>query len=733
MQKVTIIIFLVFFGISTKAQPNLDSLHSVWQDEAQSDSIRVEAYYDFIWKGFIFSQPDTAFILADELLAYGLDKNYLNAQALAYNIQGVSMALRGNNPKALDYFTLKLIIQEQIGDQSGMAGSLQNIGNIYKIQGDYPKALDYYTQCLKIQEQIGNQKGIADCLQNLGINYFNQADYHKALGHFTRSLRIQKQIGDQRGIATSFQNMGSIYQRQGDYPKALDYFINSLKIKEQLNDQIGISGCLQNIGIIYKTQGDFPQALDYLTRSLKIQEEIGDQEGTAHSNLGIGIVYRNLGDYPKALHYYTISLKIQEKIGNQGGIADCLHSIGDNYFDQGDYSQALDYYTKSLKLQDQIGDQLGVASALSNIGGIYQVQGNNSKALNYCQNSYDLAKTIGSLQTQKSSCTCLYDTYKAMGIYNKALEYHELLNVIEDSLLTVETAKKLQQIEFQKQVFADSLAGVEQARLIQEKHDQEVRQKNQTRNIFIVISILILFLAAGVYNRLRFVRKSNAIIEKEKERSENLLLNILPAEIAEELKEKGRADARDFDLVSILFSDFKDFTEQSAKLSAADLVTEINHCFEAFDGIMEKHDIEKIKTIGDAYMAAGGLPVPKEDSVKNTILAALEMQAFISNRKAEMDGRNLPTFEMRVGIHTGPVVAGIVGVKKFQYDIWGDTVNTASRMESNGDVRKVNIGQTTYELIKGDPQFSFESRGKIDVKGKGEVEMWFVSMKTENE
>jgi class 3 adenylate cyclase len=323
-----------------------------------------------------------------------------------------------------------------------------------------------------------------------------------------------------------------------------------------------------------------------------------------------------------------------------------------------------------------------------------------------------------------------------MGKGNEALVYLEKMNVLNDSLNAEETTKKLQQMEFAKQVLQDSIAQAETDRLVLEAHQEEMRAEEKTRNIGFGIGALVLIMAIGLYSRLRYVRKSKDIIESERDRSDNLLLNILPADIAAELKEKGKADARDFDLVSILFTDFKGFTEASAKLSAQDLVSEINICFEAFDGIITKYGVEKIKTIGDAYMAAGGLPVPTDDSVKNTVLAALEMQAFISARSQQQKAKSLPFFEMRVGIHTGPVVAGIVGVKKFQYDIWGDTVNTASRMESAGEVGKVNVSQATYELLKDTStplgvtnQFEFESRGKIEAKGKGEMEMWFVSQK----
>ena len=165
----------------------------------------------------------------------------------------------------------------------------------------------------------------------------------------------------------------------------------------------------------------------------------------------------------------------------------------------------------------------------------------------------------------------------------------------------------------------------------------------------------------------------------------------------------------------------------SEKLTPQELVDEIDHCFRHFDQIISKHNIEKIKTIGDAYMCACDLPVANDSNPIDVVKAGLEIQSFMEDLKAKRKAANKPYFELRLGINTGPVVAGIVGTKKFQYDIWGDTVNTASRMESSGEVGKVNISQTTYELLKEDTDLKFESRGMIKAKGKGEMEMYFVS------
>jgi ligand-binding sensor domain-containing protein/class 3 adenylate cyclase len=248
---------------------------------------------------------------------------------------------------------------------------------------------------------------------------------------------------------------------------------------------------------------------------------------------------------------------------------------------------------------------------------------------------------------------------------------------------------------------------------------------------------LLFLLASGllIKGRERALRARQKVLEQkveerteqlktEKEKSDDLLLNILPAEVAEELKQTGRCQAKTFSMVTVMFMDFKDFTAVSERVSAELLVDEINACFSAFDGIIEKFKIEKIKTVGDAYICAGGLPSLNLTHALNVVNAAIEIQNLMLNRKKEKEAIGEFTFDMRVGINTGPVVAGIVGVKKFQYDIWGDTVNLAARMEQNSEAGKINISGSTYMLVKD--KFNCVYRGKIETKNKGEVEMYFV-------
>lgn len=220
-------------------------------------------------------------------------------------------------------------------------------------------------------------------------------------------------------------------------------------------------------------------------------------------------------------------------------------------------------------------------------------------------------------------------------------------------------------------------------------------------------------------------------VERQRNRSDELLENILPSEVAEELKANGSAAAKHFGNVTVMFTDVKGFTQISEKLTPSELVAEIHACFKVYDEIVDKHKIEKIKTIGDSYMCAGGLPVVNTTNAADVVHAALEIQQFMKQNAEQKRKEGKEPFEIRIGIHSGPVVAGIVGIRKFAYDIWGDTVNVASRMESSSEVGKVNISQHTYDLIKDNPDFKFESRGKIEAKHKGEIEMYFVEQRVE--
>lgn len=243
----------------------------------------------------------------------------------------------------------------------------------------------------------------------------------------------------------------------------------------------------------------------------------------------------------------------------------------------------------------------------------------------------------------------------------------------------------------------------------------------------LMLSEVNIRLEEQVEERTRELSTKNELLQGEIERSESLLLNILPFQTAQELKQFGKAEARYFEEVTVMFTDFKDFTKIAEKLSPAELVEEIDICFRAYDKIIEKYGIEKIKTIGDSYMAASGLPVSNKNHAFDIVQAALEIKEYMDTHKKEKLAKGQPVFEVRIGIHSGPVVAGIVGSKKFSYDIWGDTVNLASRMESACEIGSINISEATYAYIKDD--FSFTFRGEVEAKNKGLVSMYYVEKK----
>ena len=226
-------------------------------------------------------------------------------------------------------------------------------------------------------------------------------------------------------------------------------------------------------------------------------------------------------------------------------------------------------------------------------------------------------------------------------------------------------------------------------------------------------------------NRERELQQAKQLIEIQRQKSEELLLNILPKAVADELKLNGATQPLHYDSVTVIFTDFKGFTKISEQMSAEELVGELDIFFTSFDELADKYKLEKLKTIGDAYMCAGGLPTVNNTHPVDACLFALQVQFVMKETKRIKSEKGLPFWELRLGIHTGPVVAGVIGKKKFAYDVWGDAVNTAARMESSGEPGRINISGRTYDLVKD--FFEFDYRGKIEAKNKGKIDMYFLN------
>lgn len=611
-----------------------------------------------------------------------------------------------------------------------IADSLFNLSRKNIKEGNFSQALINIKTSSQIFKNLNDITSVGNCFSKIGTIYYYQGNYSKALFYYDESIRTFKKTKYKKGISSSNNNKGAIYYYLGNYSKALDHYKKALKLHEELSNKNQIAGTIKNIGGIYLELKDYKNAMINFQMAKKTFEDSSDTKNISQVLNGIGEVYIEQGDYKNAKINFNEALLLAKKLKNKQRIVEVLISLGKLYKIKKEYNTSLEYYNRALQISIQIKSLIFKSISLVAIGSINYKLGENNSALKASIKGLQIAKKIKVISVQKDAYKNLYKITKSINKNKFALRYYEQMILLEDSLNVKQTANKILNMKFEKQLLLDSISHVDKERKLQVKHQKEVNKKEQQRNVFIASVLFILVFAIGLWNRLRYTKKSKAVLQIEKDRSEHLLLNILPEEIAQELKEKGYVDAQDFEKATILFTDFKSFTETASKLSPQELVEEINVCFKAFDAIMETYNIEKIKTIGDAYMAAGGLPKPSVNSVKKTIFAGLEMQKFIVKRKLENDAQSKPAFEMRVGIHLGPIVAGIVGVKKFQYDIWGDTVNTASRMESNGKVGKVNISQDVYEFIKDDKEFSFEYRGKIEVKGKGELEMYFVSLKS---
>ncbi len=648
-----------------------------------------------------------------------MTSNYLKIILLVYFVFGiiyiVPIKLYSQNNK-IDNLKNTVLTNEK---DTTAVHNLIALSKAYLEDERIEKSLVFSEQALNLAKEIGFNKGIAIAYKQIGLAHYYSGNFLEVFDSWEQSLKTFETIYDTLGIANAISNIGSTHYSLGNNTKALEYYLRSLSISEKQNDPLLISTALVNIGGVYGEMEDYEIALNYFKQIEKYLPALDNSQILASYLMGIGEIYDRKENYTEALNFYNQALSINKSTSNY---AHNLTRIGKVEFKIGKADIAryhlIEAY-QTAKINNQKLDELETLIAL---GEIYQ-KNDFENAINTYNEAEQLANDLETTSQLRNIYEGLYQTYELKGDYKNAFSYQSKYLKQKDLVFNMDTDDKIRglQFDFDLDKKQDEIRLLEKEAKINQL--QGKRQKNMTY-AFIIATILIFLLALGTYRRYRYMKKTNKIIQKETEKSEKLLLNILPEETALELKQNGKVQAKQFGSVSVMFTDFKEFTNISHNLSPEELVKSVDYYFSKFDTIIEKYGLEKIKTIGDAYMCAGGLPYPTKDHADKMIQAAFEINKFVGESK-KMDHQDIKSFEMRIGINTGPVVAGVVGIKKFAYDIWGDTVNIASRMESASIPGKINISQSTYKLIKN--QYDCTYRGEISVKNEEKMKMYFVN------
>lgn len=517
-------------------------------------------------------------------------------------------------------------------------------------------------------------------------------------------------------LHSGYLQKGNALQLKGDFVTALDSYFESLQIARQSKDIKGEGALMISIADTYNLIGNTETSEEYYIKGIALLRRTKDPITLASALLNAGDGAFNAEKYDRALQYFEESGKIFRKIDYPLGIAYNLGNVGMVYAVQGKDEKAKTNINEAIAILEELEQYYPISVFLTYMSDIYKKNNDLPAAFDYSERSLKLAKLHG-LKDQISEANLqLARLHESAGNYEKAFKYYQDHITYRDSVTNLAAVQQMAELRnnyeiANKQTEVDLLA-----------------QEKRTQNIIVVaigtVLFFIVLLAIGLYRRNKFVNRTKKVIELEKNRSDLLLRNILPEETARELKDFGKVASKRFESVTVLFTDFKDFTRYSENSLPEDLVESVDYYFSRFDDIMEKYQLEKIKTVGDAYMCAGGLPFPSNDHALRVVQAAMEIVEFVKDAREKAEPNDI-RFDIRIGINTGPVVAGVVGKKKFAYDIWGDTVNIASRMESNSEAGRINISENTYELIKD--HCSCEFRGEMKVKNKGMMKMYYVS------
>lgn len=564
----------------------------------------------------------------------------------------------------------------------------------------------YLTRNLNAVEQM-------TVLRNLAVDH---PDPSTSLLYSNKLLTLAESENSSEYIFVALQQKGNALTLKGNLSEALEVFIQGADLAEVKEDHEVSGGFYVSIAGVYSAMDNGSNTILYYKKAIETLEDVEDKTYYAAALENLGDEYSlNMAQPDSALVYFEISGKLWEELKNTQGLAYNMGNKGLAYAQLQRLELAESNIYEAISLLEELGDYYGISVYLTYMSDILLEKGDFETALSYANNSLTLAKKYGLKEQIADAYLKLSELNEFKGRLRPSLDNYKNYIAYRDSVKSVSEAQAIAEI-------------VRERNETQNQKERDLAEQEKRNQKYIIIGIgialfIIGLLAFGLYRRNLFITRTKKLIEDERNRSDKLLLNILPEQTAAELKNSGHVEAKKHEEVSVLFTDFKGYTNYAEDLLPEMLVKSISFYFSEFDKITEKYGLEKIKTIGDAYMCAGGLPYPDSDHAKHTVLAAQEMIAFVASVKKDLT-KDYANFDIRIGISSGPVVAGVVGTKKFAYDIWGDTVNVASRMESMSEVGKINISELTYALVKSD--FVCEDRGEFDIKNRGKLNMYFV-------
>ena len=556
-----------------------------------------------------------------------------------------------------------------------------------------------------------------------GIALRLMGSFNKALEEFHGALTLSKQLGDEVGIAQICSFIGTVHGIKGDYPAALDFFHQAMAIREELGDIAGVATSCSNIGIVHNSTGDYPAALEFFHRALSLYEGLGDKVGMARVIGAIGNAHSNSGNYTDAMEHYNHALKMHEDMGNAFGVAQVTGNIGALHAEAGDYPAALADYTRAMALYEEAGDEEGVAQLMGNIGHV-------------------LLEDHQVAEVRK-----LFERFDRIEISEPRIRIHR--HILHARLL--ETEGKL---DDSYSTYRKALDEAEQYGLRAEASDLHkamrdlAEKRNDFRayilhnNTFTQMSDEIKGKEATLKMVMQQKQRELETIERERDRERAVLYSALPKHVADRMI-RGERVTDHYEVASVMFMDIVGFTKLSDKISAENVVQLLEAIFNEIDRISARHSVTKVKTIGDAYLAVAGVPDALPDHADRLARVALETIDALEHLKINPDPRfaaeewveRIGQIRVRIGLHCGPLVAGIVGTERLQYDIWGDTVNTSSRMESNGEPSRVHVSASFKAALTEKSMYpsagsmgirAVEREDVIEVKGKGRMKTYWL-------